>query len=86
MLKPYRKTPLVAPKEEEPLEFDKMEDILRHKKILKHEDKVLRIGKILRQYLVKFAKYPVEDAYRMQETQLKDSLALLEEYKAMYIF
>ena len=61
-----------------------MEEILRLEKILKHEDKVLRTGKILRRYLVKFANYPDDDARWMQEPQLKDSLALLQEYKAMY--
>ena len=48
MLKPYKGTPPIAPIEEDPLEFDEMEEILRPEKILKHEDKVLRTGKILR--------------------------------------
>ena len=73
-----------APIEEDPPEFDEMEEILRPERILKHEDKVLRIGKILRRYLVKFANYPEEDARWMQEPQLKDSLSLLQEYKEMY--
>ncbi|MCO5571372.1 hypothetical protein L7F22_025110 [Adiantum nelumboides] len=84
LLKPYKGTPPAAPIEEDPPEFDEMEEILRPKKILKHEDKVLRTGKILRRYLVKFANYPDEDARWMQEPQLKESLALLQEYKAMY--
>ncbi|MCO5610884.1 hypothetical protein L7F22_065126 [Adiantum nelumboides] len=84
LLKPYKGTPLAAPIEEDPPEFDEMEEILRPEKILKHEDKVLRTGKILRRYLVKFANYPDEDARWMQEPQLKESLALLQEYKAMY--
>ena len=58
--------------------------ILRPERILKHEDKVLRIGKVLRRYLVKFANYPDEDARWMQEPQLKESLLpLIQEYKAM---
>ncbi|MCO5563944.1 hypothetical protein L7F22_017596 [Adiantum nelumboides] len=84
LLKPYKGTPPAAPIEEDPPEFDEMEEILRPEKILKHEDKVLRTGKILRRYLVKFANYPDEDARWMQEPQLKESLALLQEYKAMY--
>ncbi|MCO5600815.1 hypothetical protein L7F22_054931 [Adiantum nelumboides] len=84
LLKPYKGTPPAAPIEEDPPEFDEMEEILRPEKILKHEDKVLRIGKILRRYLVKFANYPDEDARWMQEPQLKEYLALLQEYKAMY--
>ena len=47
-LKHYKGTPPIAPIEEDPLKFDEMEEILRPEKILKHEDKVLRIGKILR--------------------------------------
>ena len=63
-----------------------MEDILRFEKILKHEDKVLKTSKILRQYLVKFANYVNEYSRWMEKPQLKEFLALLEEYKAMYIF
>ena len=33
--------------EEEPLEFDEMEEILIPKSILKHEDKLLHSGKVL---------------------------------------
>ena len=84
LLKPY--TPPIAPIKENPPKFDEMEEILRLEKIFKHEDKVLRIGKIWRQYLVKFADYPIKDARWMQESQLKESLALLEGYKSMYIF
>ena len=62
LLKPYKGIPLSAPIEDVPPEFDEQEDILRPERILKHEDKVLRIGKVLRRYLVKFANYPDEDA------------------------
>ena len=70
--------------EKEPLEFDKKEEILKPKYILKHEDKLLRSGKALQRYLVKFLHYPKEDAQWMQEPQLESSLSLLQEYKAMY--
>ena len=62
-----------------------MEEILKPEYILKHEDKLLRSGKVLRRYLVKFLHYPEEDARWMQEPQLlESSLAFLKEYKAMY--
>ena len=53
--------------EEDPHEFEKQEEILRPKKILKHEDNVLHSGRILRQYLVKFRNYPLEDAKWIQK-------------------
>ena len=56
--------------EEEPLEFNEMEEILIPKSILKHEDKLLQSGKVLQRYLVKFLYYPEEDARWMQEPQL----------------
>ena len=74
----------MEPNEEEPPEFDEMEEILTPEYILKHEDKLLRSGKVLRRYLVKFLHYPEEDARWMQEPQLQSSLSLLQEYKAMY--
>ena len=70
--------------EEEPPEFDKMEEILNPEYILKHEDKLLRSRKVLQRYLVKFLHYPKEDARWMQEPQLELSLSLLQEYKTMY--
>ena len=84
--KPYKGTPLAPPIREKPPKFSEMEEILGLEKILKHEDKVLRTCKILRQYLVKFSNYPNEDARWMQEPQIKESLALLKEYKTMYNF
>ena len=84
LLKRYKGIPPSAPIEDDLPEFDEQEEILKPKRILKHEDKVLRIGKVLRRYLVKFANYPDEDARWMQEPQLKESLLpLLQEYKAM---
>ena len=53
LLKPYKGVPPSAPIEEDPPEFDEMEEIIRPERILKHEDKVLRTGKTLRRYLVK---------------------------------
>ena len=41
---------------------------------------MLRSGKTLRQYLVKFRNYPPADARWMQESQLKDSIDILNEY------
>ena len=44
------------------------------------KDKLLRNGKILRKYLVKFKNYPFKDARWMVESQLKDSMAILHSY------
>ena len=70
--------------EEEPPKLDETEEILKLEYILKHEDKLLRFGKVLWRYLVKFLHYPKEDARWMQEPQLKSSLALLQEYETLY--
>ena len=70
--------------EEEPPKFDEMEEILKPEYILKHEDKLLRSGKVLQRYLVKFLHYPEEDARWMQEPQLESSLTLLQEYNTLY--
>ena len=72
--------------EEEPPNFDETEEILKLEYILKHEDKILRSGKVLRRYLVKFLHYPEEDARWMQEPQLESSLTLLHEYKIFSCF
>lgn len=71
----------MAPIEEDPPEFDEQEEILQPEVILRHEDNVLRSGKVIRRYLIKFKNYPLEDAKWMQEPQLKDSLTLLQDYK-----
>ena len=84
LLKPFHGNLPSATIEEDPPDFDELEEILRPEKILKHEDKVLRTGKIIRRYLVKFANHPNEDARWMQEPQLKNDASLLEEYKTMY--
>ena len=69
------------PVQEDPPDFDEGEEILQPETILRHEDKVLQNGKVLRKYLIKFRKYPFEDTRWMQETQLQDSLALVQDYK-----
>ncbi len=71
----------MEPIQEDPPDFDQEEEILQLDAILRHEDKVLRSGKVLPKYLVKFRNYPFEDARWMQEPQLQDSLALIKSYK-----
>ncbi|MCO5592054.1 hypothetical protein L7F22_046048 [Adiantum nelumboides] len=78
LLKPYKGEP---PKEvitEDPPEVEGQ--VLQPESMLRHEDKVLRNGKIIRRYLIKFKNYPFEDAKWMQGTQLKDSLHLVNAY------
>ena len=65
---------------EDPPKFDEREEILQPKSIIRHEDKLLRNGKILRKYLVKFKNYDFEDSRWMDEPQLKDSLAIKHSY------
>ncbi|MCO5593953.1 hypothetical protein L7F22_047972 [Adiantum nelumboides] len=68
LLKPYKGEP---PKEaimEDPLEVEGQEEVLQPESMLRHEDKVLRNGKIIRRYLIKFKNYPFEDAKWMQGT------------------
>ncbi|MCO5610975.1 hypothetical protein L7F22_065223 [Adiantum nelumboides] len=80
LLKPYKGEP---PKEaimEDPPEVEGQEEVLQPESVLRHEDKVLRNGKIIRRYLIKFKNYPFEDAKWMQGTQLKDSLHLVNAY------
>ena len=60
--------PPMEPVEEDPPEFYEQEEILQPEIILRHEKNLLRSGKTLRQYLVKFKNYPPEDARWMQET------------------
>ncbi|MCO5550496.1 hypothetical protein L7F22_003983 [Adiantum nelumboides] len=64
----------------DPLEVEGQEEVLQPESVLRHEDKVLRNGKIIRRYLIKFKHYPFEDAKWMQGTQLKDSLHLVNAY------
>ena len=44
----------MEPLEEEPPEFDELEELLQPEAILRYEDKVLCNGKVLRKYLIKF--------------------------------
>ena len=84
LLKPFKGTPPTEPVEDDPPKFDEQEEILKFEIILRHEENLLRSGKTLRQYLVKFRNYPPEDARWMQESQLKDSMDILNEYKLLY--
>ena len=74
----------MEPIEEDPPEFDEQEEILQSEIILRHEDNLLRSGKTLRRYLVKFKNDPPKDARWMEETQLKDSIDILNEYNFLY--
>ena len=65
---------------EEPPNFEDQEEILQSKSILRHEDKILCRGKVIKQYLVKFKNYPFEDACWMQDIQLKDNMPLVNDY------
>ena len=84
LLKPFNGTPPMDPIEEDPPKFDEQEKILQLEIILRHEENLLRSGKTLRQYLVKFRNYPLEDACWMQESQLKDFMNIPNEYKFLY--
>ena len=81
LLKPYKGQPPIGLVQEDPPAFEEGEEILQLKIILQYEDKVLRNGKVLRKYLVKYRNYPFEDARWMQETQLQDSIDLVQAYK-----
>ena len=80
LLKPYKEELPREPIIEEPPEFEGQEEVLQPKSILRHEDKVLRNGKTIRKYLVKFKNYPFEDAQWMQGLQLKDYANLVNTY------
>ena len=93
LLKPYKgETPNelvqeVSPNEpvqEERPNFDKHEEILWPEEILRHEDNMLRSGKVIRRYLIRFRNYPPEDAQWMHEPQLKDYLVMLQDYKFLH--
>ena len=53
--------PFSEPLEEEPPEFDELEELLQLEAILRHEDKVLRNGEVLRKYLIKFKNYSFDE-------------------------
>ena len=80
LLKPFKGEPPKEPIIEDPPEFDGIEEVLQPESILRHEDKVLRNGKVIRRYLIKFRNYPFEDAKWMQGIQLKDSSNLVNAY------
>ncbi|MCO5573172.1 hypothetical protein L7F22_026938 [Adiantum nelumboides] len=80
LLKPYKGEPPKEAITKDPPEVEGQEEVLQPESVLQHEDKVLKHGKIIRQYLVKFKNYPFEDARWMQGTQLKDSLHLVNAY------
>ena len=80
LLKPCKGDPPTDPIVKEPPNFEDQEEILQPKSILQHEDKILRKGKIIRRYLVKFKNYPFEDACWMQDIQLKDNMPLVNDY------
>ncbi|MCO5577535.1 hypothetical protein L7F22_031366 [Adiantum nelumboides] len=80
LLKPYKGEPPREAIIEDPPEVEGQEEVLQPESVLRHEDKVLRNGKIIRRYLIKFKNYPFEDAKWMQGTQLKDSLHLVNAY------
>ena len=84
ILKPFKVTPSTKPIEEDSLEFEEQEKILQPKIILRHEDNLLRSGKTLRRYLVKFRNYPPKVSRWMQESKLKDSVDIINEYKFFY--
>ena len=54
------------------------EDIL--KSILWLEDKLLRSGKVIKRYLLKFKNYSFKDARWTQDIHLKNNIALVEDY------
>ena len=64
--------PPSEPITEDPLDFEHEEEILQPEVILRHEDKLLCNGKVLRKYPVKFKNYSYDDARWMQEPHLKD--------------
>ena len=80
LLKPYKGEPPKEPIIEDPPEFEGQEEILQPESILRHEDKVLRSGKTIRRYLIKFKNYPFEDARWMQGIQLKNNVNLVNDY------
>ena len=80
LLKPFKGEPPKEPIIEDPPEFDGIEEVLQPESILRHKDKVLHNGKVIRRYLIKFRNYPFEDAKWMQGIQLKDSSNLVNAY------
>ncbi|MCO5566900.1 hypothetical protein L7F22_020583 [Adiantum nelumboides] len=84
LLKSYKGDPPQEPILDDPPEFEGPEEILQSEHIIWHEDKVLRNGKVLCKYLIKFKNYPFEDAKWMQEPQLKDNMSMVATYNEMH--
>ncbi|WP_219822828.1 hypothetical protein, partial [Enterobacter cloacae complex sp. 4DZ3-17B2] len=82
LLNPYKREPQSEPIIKDPPKIEDQEEVLQPKAILRHEDKVLRHGKIIRRYLIKFKNYPFGDDKWMQGVQLKDSMNLVNAYNA----
>ena len=81
LLKPFKGEVPIEPITEEPPELEGQEEILQLESILRHEDKLLQSGKVIRRYLIKYKNYPFEDARWMQDIQLKDNPALVQDYE-----
>ncbi|WP_208972779.1 hypothetical protein, partial [Escherichia coli] len=64
----------------DPPKFNGVEEVLQPESILRHEDKVLRNGKVIRRDLIKFKNYPFEDSKWMQGVQVKDCANLVNAY------
>ena len=58
LLKPYKGEPPKEPVIEDPPDFEGQKEILQPESIIHHEDKVLRNGKVIRKYLIRFRNYP----------------------------
>ena len=61
-----------------------LEELLQPKAILRHADEILRNGKVLHKYLIKFKNYSFDDAKWMMEPYLKHPMALVNEYNAIH--
>ena len=81
LLKPFKGEVPTEPITEDPPKFEGQEEILQPESILRHEDKLLQSGKVIRRYLIKYKNYPFEDARWMQDIQLKDNPALVQDYE-----
>ena len=87
LLKIFKGDPRTQPIEEDPPKFDEQEEIIQlETTILKHGDNVLQSGRNLCRYLLKFKNYAHEDAKWMQESHMKCSLDILQEYTFLYGF
>ena len=62
LLKPYKGELTKEAIIEDPPEIEDQEEVLKPESILQNEEKMLRAGKVIRCYLIKFKNYPFEDA------------------------